>query len=142
MPWKFGDQSPAETAWRRSSAYPFSVIKTLALTKPARFFANLFDVSRLSTNVAGNKISTETGVRPRLANAKYHLETETDNTTGVTTRFSTAGYQVFVVNHLIARGLDPVTFYYDKMKNLDVQLVYKLVKFHIPQLSLKKILKF
>ena len=126
LPWKFGDQAPAETAWRRSSAYPFSVIKTLAITKPAKFFENLFDVSRLSTNVAGNKISTDTGVRPRLKDARYHLETETDNTTGVTTRFSTAGYQVFVVNHLIGRGLDPVTFYYDKMKNLDVQLVYKL----------------
>ena len=30
--WKFGDQSPAETAWRRSSAYPFSVIKTFSLS--------------------------------------------------------------------------------------------------------------
>ena len=39
--WKFGDQAPAETAWRRSSAYPFAVIKTLALTKPAKFFSNL-----------------------------------------------------------------------------------------------------
>ena len=31
--WKFGDQAPAETSWRRSSAYPFTVIKTLALLK-------------------------------------------------------------------------------------------------------------
>ena len=29
--WKVGDQAPAETSWRRSSAYPFTVIKTLAL---------------------------------------------------------------------------------------------------------------
>ena len=45
--WKFGDQSPAETAWRRSSAYPFSVIKTLALTKPAKFFSIYFDNLRV-----------------------------------------------------------------------------------------------
>ena len=84
--WKFGDQAPAETAWRRSSAYPFTVTKTLALTKPAKFFSNLFDPSRLSTNVAGNQIYTETGIRKTLATAKYHLETETDLSTGITTQ--------------------------------------------------------
>jgi hypothetical protein len=36
--WKFGDQAPAETAWRRSSSYPFTIMKILALTKPAKFF--------------------------------------------------------------------------------------------------------
>ena len=124
--WKFGDQAPAETAWRRSSAYPFTVTKTLALTKPAKFFSNFFDPSRLSTNVAGNQIYAETGVRKTLATAKYHLETETDLSTGITTRYQTAGYQPFVINYLISRNLDPKDFYYDKMKNLTVQLAYKL----------------
>ena len=126
QPWKFGDQAPAETAWRRSSAYPFTVMKTLAITKPAKFFSNFFDVSRLSTNVAGNQIYADTGIRKQLSNAKYHLETSTDNNTGITTRYQTAGYQVFVVNHMVAKNLDPKTFYYDKMKNLNVQLAYKL----------------
>jgi hypothetical protein len=124
--WKFGDQSPAETAWRRSSAYTFSVIRTLALTKPAKFFSNLFDPSRLTTNVAGNQIDTDTGVRSTLATSKYHLETVTDNNTGITTRYHTAGYQPFIVNHLVSKNLDPKTFYYDRMKNLKVQLAYKL----------------
>ena len=124
--WKFGDHSPAETTWRRSSSYPFTVIKTLALTKPGKFFSNYFDPSRLSTNTAGNQIYSETGIRNNLANAKYHLETETDLKTGVTTRYSTAGYQPFIVNFLISRNLDPNTFYYKKLKALTVQLSYKL----------------
>ena len=124
--WKFGDQAPAETAWRRSSAYPFTVMKTLALTRPARFFSNFFDPSRLSTNVAGNQIYSETGIRKTLASARYHLETETDLKTGITTRYQTAGYQPYVVNYLISKNLDTKTFYYDKMKNLNVQLAYKL----------------
>jgi len=124
--WKFGDQAPAETAWRRSSAYPFTATKTLALTKPAKFFSNLFDPSRLSTNVAGNQVYSETGIRKTLATAKYHLETETDLSTGVTTRYQTAGYQPFVINYLISRNMDPKAFYYDKMKNLTVQMAYKL----------------
>ena len=124
--WKFGDHAPAETSWRRSSAYPFTVMKTLALTKPAKFFSIYFDTSRHTLNSVGNLVSSETGIRTQLATAKYHLETLTDNTTGTTTRYTTAGYQNFVVNFLVSRNLDPTTFYYDKMKALDVQLSYKL----------------
>ena len=124
--WKFGDQAPAETAWRRSSSYPFTVIKTLALTKPAKFFSNLFDTSRLSTNVSGNQIYKDTGVRKSLASAKYHLETVTDSQTGVSTRYQTSGYQPIIVNYLISKNLDIKTFYHDKLKGLNVQLAYKL----------------
>ena len=123
---KFGDQSPAETAWRRSSSYPYSAVKMLALSKPAKFFTIFFDNSRLSLNVANNLIDKDTGVRQTLAKAKYHLETSTNNATGVTTRFQTAGYQPFVVNYLIFQNLDPITFFYNKMKNLTIQLAYKL----------------
>ena len=124
--WKFGDQAPAETAWRRSSAYPFTVIKTLALTKPAKFFSNFFDTSRIKTNLSGNKVDSDTGVRRSLATSKYHLETETNTATGVTTRYQTSGYQTYTVNYLVSRNLNAKTFYYDKMKALDVQLAYKL----------------
>ena len=124
--WKFGDQGPSETAWRRSSAYPFSVIKFLALTRPAKFFTVFFDPSRLKTNITGNVVSTETDIRTQLSTAKYHLETETNNATGVTTRYTTTGYQPCVVNYLISKGLDTKTFYYDKMKNITTQLAYKL----------------
>ena len=124
--WKFGDHGPAETSWRRSSSYPFTVMKTLATTKPAKFFSTFFDLSRLTTNTAGNQIYSDTGIRLRFKTSKYHLETSIDNNTGVTTRYITAGYQVFIINSLIANNLDPITFYYDKMKNLNVQLAYKL----------------
>ena len=126
LSWKFGDQAPAETAWRRSSAYPFTVIKTLALTKPCKFFGIYFDNSRLTRNISGNLVDTITGIRQRLATAKYHIETETNNATGVTIRTATAGYQPFVINYLISKSLDPNTFFYMKMKALKVQLAYKL----------------
>ena len=101
--WKFGDQGPAETSWRRSSAYSFSVIKTLALTKPAKFFNLFFDNSRLTKNVSNNLVNSDTGLRQKLSTAKYYLEVLTNNSTGVVTRYSTAGYQPFVVNYLISK---------------------------------------
>ena len=124
--WTFGDQAPAETAWRRSSAYPFSVLKLLALTKPAKFFGLFFDNSRLTKNVSNNLVDKDTEQRQTLSTAKYHLETSTNTKTGVVTRYATAGYQPFVINYLISKNLDPQIFYYDKMKNLKVQLGYKL----------------
>ena len=124
--WKFGDHAPGETAWRRSSQYPFSVVKMLALTKPARFFGNYLDNSRLFTTVENNLYNSETETIQTTKNAKYHLETETNSIIGTVTRYSTAGYQPFVVNYLVSQNLDPAKFFYDKMKNLNVQLGYKL----------------
>ena len=124
--WKFGDWGPAETSWRRSSAYPFTAMKTLALTRPAKFFTCLLDTSRSTTDIGGNTVYADTGIRAQLSTMKYHLETVTNNSTGVTTRYQTAGYQPFVVNYLISRDLDVSTFYYNKMKKLSVQLAYKL----------------
>ena len=124
--WDFGDQSPSETAWRRSSSYPFSAIKLLALTKPAKFFGIFVDNSRLTRNISGNLIDVDTQSRQKLSTVKYHLETSTNDDTGVVTRFTTAGYQPYIVNYLIKNNLDPAVFYYDKMKNLNVQLAYKL----------------
>jgi cyclophilin family peptidyl-prolyl cis-trans isomerase len=124
--WKFGDQGPAETAWRKSAQYPFAVTKLLALTRPAKFFGLFLDNSRLTTQETGNVVDTETELAQSLRSAKYHLETVTDTVTGAVTRYTTAGYQPWVVNYLIKNGLDPAVFFYDKMKNLNVQLIYKL----------------
>jgi len=124
--WQFGDQAPAETAWRRSSDYAYAVIKLLALTRPAKFFGVFFDNSRLTPNTAGNLVDLDTGVRQDIKTARYHLETVTNSATGIVTRYQTAGYQPFIVNYLIKNTLDPAVYYYDKMKNLSVQLAYKL----------------
>ena len=53
QPWEFGDQGPAETAWRRSSLWPFAVQILLALTRPALYSAYMFDPSRIIKNKAG-----------------------------------------------------------------------------------------
>ena len=51
--WKFGDYSPAETAWRRSSYWPFAVQRLLALTKSSSYCSLLYDTSRMQKNLAG-----------------------------------------------------------------------------------------
>ena len=51
-PWAFGDQGPAETAWRRSSLYPYVVQILLTLTRPVIYSAYMFDPSRMIKNIA------------------------------------------------------------------------------------------
>jgi hypothetical protein len=43
----FGDQSPVETAWRRSSEFPFALIAAFVQNQPNRTFATAWDRSRL-----------------------------------------------------------------------------------------------
>jgi hypothetical protein len=45
-PWRFGDDGPVENSWRSSSAWPFAVMRLLALTKPAKFFSLFEDRDR------------------------------------------------------------------------------------------------
>jgi len=51
----FGDEAPVETAWRRSSQYPFALITSMLLNKPAQTMGAGFDVSRISRNLSGQK---------------------------------------------------------------------------------------
>lgn len=56
QPWNFGDQGPAETAWRRSSYYPFALNAAAALLDPCNYTSKLFDVSRIIINEIGQTL--------------------------------------------------------------------------------------
>ena len=48
--WAFGDQGPAETAWRRSSYWPFALNTAAALLQPCNYTSSMYDTSRTSLN--------------------------------------------------------------------------------------------
>jgi len=48
--WKFGDHGPAETAWRRSSYWPFVLNSAAALLYPCTYTTSMYDTSRISSN--------------------------------------------------------------------------------------------
>ena len=61
----FGDVSPVESAWRRSSYYPFSVILATMLLSPAKAFGLMLDRSRIKRNLAGQLVYSDTMLRVR-----------------------------------------------------------------------------
>lgn len=62
----FGDHGPVETAWRRSSDFPFQFIKAVTTARPAESFATLFDRSRQIKNLNNQFIYSDSGIRIRL----------------------------------------------------------------------------
>jgi hypothetical protein len=75
--WKFGDGSPAELTWRRSSQYRFARIATAALIDPCTYCATMYDVSRTTINSAGQIVYTDDNLF--LNPTKLHIEGENND---------------------------------------------------------------
>jgi len=118
----FGDEAPVETAWRRSSDYPFAVISSMLLNKPSDTLSKGFDVSRISKNLAGQYVY----------NNNKHIRTDSivfPNTYADNQRVLAAGFINFIYN-LVAN--DILTIYEDyqnEVKSIQNQLGFKLGSF-------------
>jgi hypothetical protein len=62
----FGDQGPVETAWRRSSFYPFSLMQALLLLQPNKVLSTCFDRSRSVRNLTNQIVYKDTNLRIKL----------------------------------------------------------------------------
>ena len=115
--WKFGDQSPQETAWRRSSDYPFAVQIAWALARPAEYSAlslNRRDVVRIdSLNQIINKI---TGKRT------FNLLVSDDNQ-------YVPGSNIWIRDRLADIGLDITVNFIEIFNNYKLNLLYKTSSF-------------
>ena len=54
--WRIGDQSPQETAWRRSSSYPFALQIAWCLARPAEYCALKYNTRDIQHNADLNQI--------------------------------------------------------------------------------------
>ena len=67
----FGDEAPTESAWRRSSGYPFSLMIAAVLQKPAYTMGVGFDRARIQRDLAGNLVYSATNKRINTANLVF-----------------------------------------------------------------------
>jgi len=119
-----GDESPAETAWIKSSHYPFAVQKLLALTKPAKYFGINARVSAYDKNTSLDQFVLST-TNSRLT--KDDIQVNGSLVNGV--RQYTAGYINWIASRIRDLGIDPAVTLRNKLDNLDIQLSYKLAGF-------------
>ena len=119
----FGDVSPVESAWRRSSYYPFSVLITMLLLHPAKSIGVLLDRSRIERNLAGQLIYKDTGVRIRPQDVKLpSIYSSTTNTL-------TSGIVNYLVDYILSDNLKSYNEYVSNLTNLKINLTYRVSGF-------------
>ena len=124
--WKVGDDAPAEFSYRRSSSYPFDLMRIFALTRPAEFF-------NLSADLDNYKYNTE--FKQYLVNDREHLDISTIDIYGNGT--AKTSYINWIVDYEKQQGVDATTTIKSLLNNVDVRLIYRLAGF-----SDKTLLKF
>ena len=117
---KFGDESPTETAWRRSSEYPFALIISLILNQPSKVIGLGWDRSRIIRDSAGTVVYKPTGKRLRLEDLVF------PNTTSDATRVNTCGLVNVIANYLNSRDVNVYSAYQTNLKSIDNKLGIKI----------------
>ena len=112
--WRVGDQSPAETAWRRSSAYPFAVQVAWCLARPAEYCALKYNTRDVVYNSKLNQIINVT-TNNRVFD--YSLTGDAGYIPGI---------NVFVRELLTYNSLDVQRNWIDIANNSTFNLIYKM----------------
>jgi len=119
--WSFGEWSPAETAWRKSSNWPFVVQLLMALSKPADYSNKLFDVSRTMLNKAGQY--TYSTANEFISPSEMLLQGDTDSNGNI---IRAAGYGVYVLEIGKKRRNDYISYLKQQLSDGDFNLFYKV----------------
>ena len=116
--WKVGDVAATEFSYRRSSTWPFDLMKLLSITKPAEFYNLGVDVDNYKYNTEFNQF---------LVNNRYHLIISDVEIYGSGT--AKTSYINWIVDYEKQLGVDATTNITNLLANLDVRLAYRLAGF-------------
>lgn len=113
--WKFGDGSPVETVWKRSTDYPFAVLCALYLMKPSAFINLGWD-----TDKTKNKNSLTYDRNNSYSEMFVHTEIINDNA------IYKYGLQQFIAYNLIGNSYSVSEYLGNKIRGLGVNLAYRI----------------
>ena len=116
--WVVGDGGPVEAAWWTSSSYPFAVMRLLALTRPAEFFALFADRDLYRFNA---------DIEQYLYNDRYRLDANGVQVYG--NGVSKASYIDWIVDYNQQLGINSTTALENALSSLDVRLCYRMGTF-------------
>ncbi len=117
-----GDIGPVESAWRRSADYPYAVIQTMALLKPAKFFSLLTDVKNYNRNLVTAQFVTD-GTGQHLVPTSIKINGY-ENSSGTIERAS--GYINWIRDYIKNLGIGNASeTIKDNLSRINVQLSYK-----------------
>ena len=116
--WSLNDGSPVQASWYNSSAYPFAVMRLLALTRPAKFFALFAD---------RDLYRYDSDLQQYLLNQRYRLDAQGVQVYG--DGVSKASYINWIVDYNRQTGINSTQTLETDLANLDVRLCYRMASF-------------
>lgn len=116
--WALNDGGPVEASWWNSSDYPFAVMRLLALTRTAEFFALFAD---------RDLYRYDSSLGQYLYNGRYRLDANGVQVYG--NGISKASFIDWIVDYNRQSGLDSTEDLTANLSNLDVRLSYRLASF-------------
>jgi len=117
---RFGDEGPVESAWRKSSDYSFSVLIAWLINQPSKVFATAFDRSRTSRDASGNLVYGTTGKRLSPTNIIFPNGADDD------TRVNTSGLVNYMQAILLGNSEESYKKYKTEIKSLNNKLGIKI----------------
>jgi hypothetical protein len=121
---EFGDYAVVENAWRKSSSYPFSLIRTLILMNPADVVARIFDRSKIVKNIANQLVYKDTNLRIKLSDLKLPSIAFTS-----TSRIYTSGLVNYIVDFITSENTKKIDRYKFNLANLTNAISSRLGSF-------------
>ena len=115
--WTIGDQSPQETAWRRSSAYPFAIQLAWFLARPAQYCALKYNTRDIQFN---SKLNQIININSNSRIFDYSVSGPNQYIPGI---------NVWIRDYLLSNNLDPTINWIDVANNSTFNLVYKIAGF-------------
>ena len=124
--WTSTDMGPTEYSYRKSSTWPFDLLRIFALTKPAQFFSLGIDLDTYKYNTEFNQYLIDNRKRQTVSNLEVYGN-------GVA-KHSYLNWIIGYVNQYGVNGHDKLV---DYINNIDIRLTYRLAGY-----SDKTLLKF
>jgi hypothetical protein len=122
--WAVGDQGPVETAWRRSSEFPFAAQMLLAVTKPARFFGENIDREQYNkTNELDQYLFATT--KQRLTTSDIKINGSVINSQTI----SKVSYINWIADFVLTQSQNPIKAIESALNNFEIQLSYKMAAY-------------
>lgn len=122
-PFKFGDVSPVEYTWRKSSEYAYALLIGGLMNSPAHVLSTGFDVSRTQRNPAGQIVYSETGSQIEMSQLLIPSWcTDSD-------RIVTCGISNLIQDYLVHTRSQGCGDYRNELANLTAKLSFRLAGF-------------
>ena len=115
--WRFGDQGPVETAWRRSWDYPFVAMMAYALAKPAEFCVYSYNLLLYRRDFELDQVVNISNNSRKLGSVI------TDDTAQY------PGTNIWIRDRIVGLGQDVATSFVNVLEDATLNLSYKMAGF-------------